>query len=131
MLRSAAISGMSAILTLATASIVAAETFTCEFTEPWVTLTYSASSGRVMMKEDRARSGRIVARHVSLRHAGPGVILLFDARGAQVARLELTGKGTDGMSDKIYPYSITTHLIANSSGSGGCYTTLLKSRIAE
>jgi hypothetical protein len=121
---------LSALLALTLAHPAAAETFTCSFTEPWIKLTYSTAT-RTVVSEDAPPARRtVLARNVSLRRDGRNALLWVSARGAVIARLELTGHGTDGMSETLYPYSIKTTLVRFNSGGGGCATSLLRTRRA-
>jgi len=120
------------LLTLTVGQFAHAETFTCVFTEPWVTLTYSTSSKiLVSSNSSLAPEEKYALKRVSVRESQPGIILWFKANGEQIARLELTRHGTDGMSETIYPYDIKTTIVKYSSGIGGCYTSLLGPKIAQ
>jgi len=107
-------------------SAVNAETFICEFTEPFVTLTYSTETQVLMSKNAATPPDLIERKRVTAREPKPGTILWFNDKGKEIARLALTGRGQDGMSDLAYPYEIKTNLIENSLGVGGCSTTTLK-----
>ena len=131
MREAAAFGGLATILALAAPHPAAAEIFTCSFTEPWITLTFSTSTGNVVRESVPSDGKTVAARHVSLRRTRERTLLWLNARGAPIARLELTGHGSDGMSETIYPYSIRTTLTPGNSGDGGCATAALKARQAK
>lgn len=48
----------------------------------------------------------LVMQRVEFTIRGPGTFTLADAQGKLVQRLVLSGKGSDGMSDRVYPYEV-------------------------
>jgi uncharacterized membrane protein len=128
MRETAAFVSLATLLALAAPHPAAAEIFTCSFTEPWITLTYSTATRNVIRESVPSEGKMVAARHISLRRTGERTLSWLNARGAPIARLELTGHGSDGMSETLYPYSIRTTLIR---GDGGCTTSALKARRAK
>lgn len=66
-----------------------------------------------------------VARHVSFQIKDAGVFELTSKAGVVLQSLTLDRQGSDGMSDRLYPYSV----IANRNGEtqhGGCFSNHLK-----
>lgn len=109
---------------LCLAPIAQAETFTCQFTEPFFTLTYATQSERLTRKsaDERPR----VTKRVSFSITGPGAFVLKDRKGKELARLELSNKGSDGMGNTVYPYEIKLPDAGGANnGLGGCSSSLL------
>jgi uncharacterized membrane protein len=116
------------IFGLSMATVANAETFTCEFTEPFVTLTYSTGTEALTKKDDA--TGQVqVLKKVSFLILASGEYSLRNAAGNEVVRLKLDGQGSDGMSDMVYPYSASTNLISGANnGIGGCSSVALKTK---
>ena len=117
---------LAVLLGLAITSAAKAETFTCGFTEPFLTMTYQTGT-EILTKKDES-TGKVVELHnVSFLILSSGQYSLRNSAGTEVARLTLDGKGSDGMSNIIYPYSVTTNLISGANdGIGGCSSVALK-----
>jgi uncharacterized membrane protein len=89
-----------------TASTAHADMIRCSFTEPFVVTTYSTNTKELDISYDVEASKSKTLKDVSLQIMGPGVFELWNAKQQVVQRLELSNKGSDGMSDYIYPYSV-------------------------
>ena len=104
------------IIAMAVPTIAHADIITCRFTEPFVTTVYSTTQNtlRVYYKVERRQE---VLRNISFQIIQAGRFELWDTNRRPVQRLELTFTGSDGMSDKNYPYDV--HWIT-SDLRGGC-----------
>ena len=105
---------------LATAILLAsssshADIIKCYFTEPFYTTVYSMTQSKLTTTE--ALTGKVVYRkNVSFQIKGPGSFELLSLNGQVLQTLTLDYQGSDGMSDKIYPYTVSAPGI----GIGGC-----------
>ncbi len=102
-----------------------AEKFDCGFTEPFLTVTYDTATQVLVIKDEVMNTVR-TQRAISFSVAGPGIFLLRDSKGTEVARLELTHEGSDGMSETVYPYSVTY-----GSWTGGCESSLFRAKTQD
>lgn len=120
------------ILTLILISSVShAETFTCYFTEPFVTSTYETSSETLTYQ--RFEAAPIVMKDVSFQIASAGVFNLISKDGKTLQSLTLNQNGSDGMSDKFYPFDVkdSSMLTGANGGFGGCESSQLKSQESQ
>jgi uncharacterized membrane protein len=101
-LRFAVVAALSAgVLTPALAQ---AETLTCIYTEPFVNTVYK--SGGRQLTLTRAMEKEVRRFRVSAR-VHPADIELANRRMALRQTMVRDGKGSDGMSDTVYPWSAT------------------------
>ncbi len=98
---------------------VKADVITCSFTEPFMTTSYDSSSKRMTVTYD-VQKRRTVLDRLSMQEAARGVFEFRNANGQLVLRLKRTCRGSDGMSDRTYPYE--GELIAEKLY-GGCAST--------
>lgn len=85
--------------------VAQADVITCSFTEPFVTTVYSTNLNTLTI------TYAVESRHdrlddMSFQIMKPGKFELWDAKHEGVQRLELSFRGSDGMSDKVYPYEV-------------------------
>ena len=127
-----------------------AETVSCSFTEPFYTLeidtdartiTRIAPNWEAQGEGDPPLITTVVARDVKFKHGIRRVSPLrhaptYEVRGAggkALLTLELTYEGTDGMSERVYPYAAID--LASLGGSptmhGGCSSTALPVLVPE
>ncbi len=106
-----------------TSFTVGAETFTCVFTEPFISFTYSTSSQKLVRKNYDNKVS--TTRNVSFEVSGPNTFLL-KRNNAVVAKLVLDQQGSDGMSDFVFPYSVEYEGLI-----GACESTVLKKKGLE
>ncbi len=120
--------GFAAITLIATAS--QADIIKCVFTEPFIdstysmaqqTLTYSAFTG-----DDKPEL--TVVKNVSFQIKAAGEFELVAKDGSVLQKISLNNKGSDGMSDRNYPYEVQDKGMAGmaNSGWGGCSSNFLK-----
>jgi uncharacterized membrane protein len=104
-----------------------AGTLVCRFTEPFFTITYDSQSGTVtelsadVFDEDTGQPvPRVLAEGAKLVKFDTGDYhpgLRLEKDGKVILQLRLTGQGSDGMSDNIFPFE------ADRDGRiGGCET---------
>lgn len=132
---------VSTVSTQAKASAFA-EIYSCSFTEPFVDFDYNSSNGTLstctpdMMVEKpngKIECKRAVTEGVSLRVKAGNAFELVDNAGVVLYELQLTNQGSDGMSDRVYPFDG----IAKSSEYmpldylGGCSSTSLPAKDSE
>jgi uncharacterized membrane protein len=99
-----------------------ADVIKCYFTEPFLTLTYSTTESSLAVSDPEAEA---TERNVSLQIMGAGAFELWNAQNIAVLRLTLDNKGSDGMSDRIYPYSA---MRLPSAQYGGCTSNHLAAK---
>ena len=110
-----------AIMACVLPTVAEAEIITCTFTEPFVTTTYSTTQSTLTAKYE-TESREEVLTHISFQILGPGHFELWDADRRPVHRLDLSHKGSDGMSERRYPYE--AHWTSKGVR-GGCSSTHL------
>ena len=84
--------------------IVNADIIKCSFTEPFITTSYDTALKRLAVTYDVEQRQRIHDR-ISMRELRPGAFELRGADGQVLLRVERTCRGSNGMSDRVYPYS--------------------------
>ena len=91
---------------IGTVSTADADIIRCSFTEPFAVTTYSTNTRELNISYSVEPSKNKTLKEVSLQIMGPGVFELWDEEKQVVQRLELSYKGSDGMSDSVFPYSV-------------------------
>jgi uncharacterized membrane protein len=97
-----------------------ADLIKCVFSEPFVTTVYSMSQQTLTVDPT---NGQIkVIKQVSFQIKSPGKFELVGPNGEVLQKLELNGRGSDGMSDKVYPYDVIDTSLSkiSNNGMGGC-----------
>lgn len=100
-----------------------ADVITCVFTEPFVTTVYSTPKSKLTYQS--MDKGTVVLNHVSLQFKENKVDLVT-SEGKVIQELKLNHKGSDGMSDKVYPYEVKDYHDLTHKGVGGCSSNFLK-----
>lgn len=95
---------LSGLLLAATPAAAQAQTIACFFTEPFVNTLFDPR-GRTVVVTQALKSGSEKIR-VSVRR-GAADLELANRRRAFRQTLVKDGKGSDGMSDTVFPYSAT------------------------
>lgn len=113
------------------ASVSQADVIKCSFTEPFVNTTYSMTASTLTYKD--FEGGKKVVKNVSFQIKSAGVFELMDKKGKVLQTLTLTNKGSDGMSDTIFPFEVkdTDPMMTANNGIGGCTSNYLKSTRGE
>lgn len=101
-----------------------ADVIKCNFTEPFVVSTYNTDTQTLSYSAftGEAKDEVTTIKKVSFLIKAPGEFELISKDGKVLQSLKLNGKGSDGMSDRIYPYEVKDtgfEMMANS-GFGGC-----------
>ncbi len=113
-----------AALVCALPTIAKADIIKCTFTEPFVTTVYSATQSRLTVRyETEGREDSI--RSISFQILGAGLFELWGQDRRRLQRLELSYQGSDGMSDRVYPYAVEW---IGKGLRGGCTSLHLKAR---
>ena len=84
--------------------IAKADIIKCSFTEPFITTSYDTALRRMTVTYD-VQKRRRVFDSVSMREMRPRAFEFRSADGRVLQRVERTCRGSDGMSDRVYPYS--------------------------
>lgn len=111
----------AALACMALPAVAEADVIRCTFTEPFISMTYSMTQSSI---EVVTPDGNETIASVSFQILGPGQFALWDAAETALVTLSLDYRGSDGMSDTIFPYSA---LRAAESGDqhGGCWSNHL------
>jgi hypothetical protein len=105
-------------------AVAEAEIIKCFFTEPFLTTTYSSNANTLTIASiDDPQNPTVTP--VSLQIMQPNLFELWNDKNEPVQRMELNYKGSDGMSDTVFPYDAM--LLANKLR-GGCVSNHLHRR---
>lgn len=113
---------------LATSVTAQADIINCSFTEPFFSLQYSTNTSELARTEYDYDTDKMVTKktkNVSFQIKGPGKFQLLAADKTPIMNLDLNSKGSDGMSDRTYPYDAELLTEGNSMW-GGCESNFLK-----
>ena len=109
-------------LALAIPGLAGADIIKCTFTEPFYTTTYSMAQQSLTVVNNLTNA-RSVERNVSFQIIDSGVFEIRSLGGAVRQRLTLDWNGSDGMSDRVFPYSVRWRGL-----NGGCTSNFLHVR---
>lgn len=119
---------MKIILTasLLVASVSQADVIKCTFTEPFVDTVYSMSQSTLTYKSAELKD--VVVKNVSFQIKEAGLFQLVGKDGKVLQTLELNHRGSNGMSDAVYPFEVKDSNQAGVAvqGPGGCTSNSLK-----
>lgn len=103
-----------------------ADVINCSFTEPFIRTQYSMSQNSLTTKFDGDDAVSVI-KGVSFQIKGPGLFELMDSNKKVLMELILDNKGSDGMSDIIYPYTVKYFSAGGDAILwGGCESNFLK-----
>src|SRR5262245_33749187 len=91
-----------AVLAL-TGAAAQAEVYTCGFTEPFYTITYDTDSKVLTVKNDVEAQVEEMT-DVAVSGDAYSFVKTLSKDGQTLMTITLTGKGSDGMSNTIYPF---------------------------
>lgn len=112
------------IVSMFLAVAVQADIIKCHFTEPMVTTTYNTSKATLTYQDSNNK--KTVVKNVSFQIRSAGVFELVSQNGKLVQTINLNSQGSDGMSDRLYPYSVKDSKEITQQGLGGCESNYLK-----
>lgn len=103
-----------------------ADVIQCLFTEPFFTIEYSTTSLR--LKISGPEIPKREETQVSFQIKEAGLFELHSQKHEVLMTLTLSGKGSDGMSDRVFPYEATLNAkrLLPGTHSGGCQSNFLK-----
>jgi hypothetical protein len=107
-----------------------ADIIKCSFTEPFVDSTYSMAQQSLTYRTPGA-DGKMqvkVIKNVSFQIKDAGKFEIVAKDGKVIQSLELNNKGSDGMSNIVFPYEVKDNsMITGANGGwGGCSSNQLK-----
>jgi uncharacterized membrane protein len=111
---------LTASLSLLT-SVSYADIIKCTFTEPFIDSTYSMTQSKLTYKDVDGKT--TVIKNVSFQIKSASEFVLLSKDGKVLQELSLDHKGSNGMSDVVYPYSVKDNV-----GYGGCVSQYLKAK---
>lgn len=120
-------SKLGLVFGLMIASLTAqADVIKCSFTEPFVVSIYSMSQST--LSYDQYGEKKVVIKNVSFQIKSAGQFELVAKDGKVLQTLSLNHKGSDGMSDNVYPYDVKDTGLESMAnvGFGGCSSNFLK-----
>jgi uncharacterized membrane protein len=103
-----------------------ADVIHCNFTEPFFETLYDMSASTLTYKLGSAEKDKVFEK-VSFEIKASGIFELVNQNGQVLQTLTLNQSGSDGMSERIYPYSVKdTNPEASLTGNqGGCVSNHL------
>lgn len=122
------------VLTLSVLGLTAhADTLKCEFaSEPFVAVNFdSATSELSVVDFGQAKEITQKISGVSLRTLTDGNLALVSGQQKILMTLSQDGKGSDGRTNFIYPYSAEAQISEKAQGSGACESNLLQAEKPE
>ncbi len=116
---------------LSTSVTAQADIINCSFTEPFFSLQYSTTTNELARTEydyDKDKLVTTTVKNISFQIKGPAKFQLLAADKTPLMNLELNFKGSDGMSDRVFPYDAEL-LTEGSNMWGGCESNFLKATL--
>jgi len=105
-------------------SISQADVIRCNFTEPFVASVYSMTQSTLSYVNSDGKKQTI--KNVSFQIKAAGVFELVAKDGTLLQKLTLNRQGSDGMSDRLYPYEAKDNSPITHQSYGGCSSNYLK-----
>ena len=103
-----------------------AEIYTCQFGNPFSSVTYDSSekilSTKTIIGHTTYGTGK---SHVSMQTLKSGETVLVSADGTFLVSMKRTDVGSDRNTNLIYPFSATANIDENNMGDGACETDAL------
>ncbi len=81
------------------------KTYTCSFTEPFVRTVFDTHAGTMIVIHD-VEKRRETLRGLSVSKVDGETVEVRGAGKKAIQRLARSYNGTDGMSDRVYPYEV-------------------------
>jgi len=92
-------------LAITVSGLAQADIIKCQFTEPFMTTTYSMVRQTLTITDNMNNTAAII-RNVSFQIKAAGEFELWNASKILIQRLNLNHQGSDGMSDLVFPYAV-------------------------
>lgn len=106
-------------------SFAHAETFKCSFTEPFYTIIYETDFKILTVKNEVSGKPAEVFVDVIMVNTPLSFEVKLMKEHLMLMTITLTGKGSDGMSNMIYPFEANYLAMSGpNNGIGGCQTDL-------
>ncbi|AGH94414.1 hypothetical protein [Pseudobdellovibrio exovorus] len=104
----------------------------CIFTEPFAVTTYNFQQQSLLTETPSLgrKPRQRLSSAISFQIRNTGAFSLVDADGRVLQELILNGKGSDGMSDRLYPYKVTRYW-SQIQQVGGCFSDKIPAIEAE
>lgn len=103
-----------------------ADIFKCSFTEPFINIQYSTTTNEMTTAQFNGEGEDVtVQKNVSFQIKGSNLFELLSADKKVLMKLNLNFKGSDGMSDTVFPYDAELMREGDSLW-GGCSSNFLK-----
>lgn len=109
---------------LMVSSVSQADVIKCLFTEPFIVSVYDMSNSTLTYSA--VASNVTVMNNVMFTIKSAGVFELVSSDGKVLQTLNLNFKGSDGMSDKVFPFDVKDNQALTNQGYGGCISDSLK-----
>ncbi|MCK6597706.1 MAG: hypothetical protein L6Q37_05020 [Bdellovibrionaceae bacterium] len=114
---------------------IKADIISCSFTEPFVSTEYSMTQSTLTISAAGHDSNeeKTIIKNVSFQIKSEGSFELISKEGKVLQNLLLNYKGSDGMSDTVYPYDVKDFTYNKDSFPifGGCSSNHLKAKTIE
>lgn len=110
-----------------------ADIIKCSFTEPFITTIYSMSQSTLTIQDPVLKKAKVL-KDVSFQIKEAGKFELVAKDGKILQKLDLNNKGSDGMSENIYPYEVQDFTWGGDQSHtlwGGCSSNSLKTKFVE
>ncbi len=112
------------VATFLFAAIGNADIIKCSFTEPFISSTYSMTQSSLVYTDAEGTVTKI--KNVSFQIKAAGLFELVDKTGVVLQILNLKYQGSDGMSDRLFPFDVKDSSELTHKGQGGCESNRLK-----
>lgn len=112
---------MAYVALLLAPSIGEADVIKCTFTEPFISTKYSMAQTSLTYVDSLGNTR--VEKNVSFQIKAAGAFDLVSSDGKVLQSLTVTNRGSDGMSELIFPYEVKDSGLGMT---GGCVSNSLK-----
>jgi hypothetical protein len=116
----ATLASLALVGAMTSASLSRSEIIKCTYTEPFITTIYNSDTHEVTISNNALKTVTKLA-NVSRRTIKPKVFELRNAKKTIVQTMELNHRGSDGMTDTVYPYDSQWNKLH-----GGCTSSRLR-----
>lgn len=122
---------LASVLVYSFAMVAHADIIKCDFTEPFLDVQYSTTTNELtvsaFMGGGKDKDVVTVTKNVSFQIKSAGQFELLSKDKKVIMTLELNNKGSNGMSDTIYPFDATIMDTGEQKSlQGGCESNYLR-----